>query len=91
MEFTITQGVLVNGVYQESSRLTIQVNNVDPKISEVIRAILVQVPLPSYLLRKKDYLYLVDAETNRRLDPGKKASDCDLKDGSILRLMCAIR
>ncbi len=90
MEVIITNGTQFGDTYKEASRFTVSVPSDDPAISEILEAAK-QAAQPSYIERLKPSFYLMHPVTLQRLNNHKTASDYDLTDGSVLRLMCSVR
>ena len=93
MKLMISLGVQSGDDYRETIRCAIDVAN-DATISEVLEEAKKHcVPLVPYLNSeaKKPHLYLMHADTLERLDEAKTVKEYALVDGSIVRLMSAVR
>ncbi|MHA1637991.1 MAG: hypothetical protein ACTSUB_08250 [Candidatus Thorarchaeota archaeon] len=94
MKLIITLGTQSGDKYIESSRCTIELEE-DATIADALaKAKEDSAPLvanPTLQKRLEPHLYLMHPDSLDKLDNEKKISDYGLKDGSILRLMSAVR
>ncbi|MCK5152262.1 MAG: hypothetical protein KAQ65_10485 [Candidatus Thorarchaeota archaeon] len=94
MKLIVTVGFYSGDIYRESSRCTIEVANdatLSVALEEAKKHSEPLVPSPSYQTAIEPHLYLMHSETLERLDKDKTVLDYGLSEGSILRLMSAVR
>ena len=93
MRLIITVGTQFEDRYEEFLRCSVKVSD-NARISEVLEQAKThcasQVPVLSKP-HKLEHLYLMHPETLQKLDEDKSVDDYDLGDGSIIRLMSAVR
>lgn len=94
MKLIITLGVQSDDSYKESSRCTIEVSS-DASITTVLEEAKKHskpmVANPTLQARLEPHMYLMHPDTRETLDVTKAVADYGLNEGSILRLMSAVR
>lgn len=87
VEFTITRGVIFSdNTYREDYNFKIKLPSANPTIAEMVEEVRKNNPLKKQVEQYGKYYYLNLFDSKEKLDPQKRASDYNLKNGDKLIL-----